>query len=294
MIPAGRRHIVYGSRSDEIRLWNFADLHHGNRGVAHDKLKADIQRVKDDPYSFFMLGGDMIEAIGYRDKRFDPEILDEAIPAKDLGALGVRLMSDVRDMFKPVAHKCIGVMDGNHETVYQIATEQQHLVHWLCVELGVPYMGYSCFFDLVFVRKSRVSAPTLLLNTGKPHKLLSNVGDLHCWSVRFFAHHGAGYAQTPGGKLNKLIQFMDYFQADVTFIAHIHDQEAKRLVRLRADDKCEHLVDIPQLGIVTGSYLRTYAEGPAGYGEKKGYRPVPLGAVAAKFTPDKHDMHAEI
>jgi len=289
MIPGGRRYILYGSRSAEISMATLADIHYGNRGVAIDHLKSDIARIADDPYAFWLGGGDYADLVGTKDKRFDPEGITEELTVRDLGQLGHVQMKKVRDLFSPIADKCVGVMKGNHEDTYEIANEQQQLVHWLATELNTRYLGYCCFLDLHFVRVPRWRKPPMLLPLGQ----LAPPGGPH-WSVRIFAHHGSGFAQTPGGKLNKLIQFMDYFQADLTIIAHIHDQNAKRLVRLRANEDCEELVEIPQVGMVTGTYLRTYATGEASYGEKRGFRPVPLGAVSAKFRPDKKELRVEI
>ena len=289
MIAGGRRYIVYGSRSDEITLWSLADIHYGNRGVAKDRLKTDLEDIETNPRAFWMGVGDYADYIGYRDSRFDPEVIDESIAVKDLGSLGRRLTGDVREMFRPIERKCIGLMEGNHERSYEVYTEQQQLAQWLATELDTLWLGYCCFVDLIFVRHSGQKVKLLPMGAQPPpphgHER---------WGVRIFAHHGAGFAQTPGGKLNTLIRFMDYFQADLTIVAHIHDQTAKRQSRLRADRHCRKIVEIPQLGIITGSYLRAYAEGAAGYGERKGYRPVPLGAVPVKFIPDKREMRAEV
>ena len=287
MIAGGVKYIVYGSRKDEIRLWNFADLHLGCQGVAKRLLAEDVQKVADDPCSFWLGGGDYAEYISYRDPRFDPAVVDVDLAIEDLGSLGRKLTGAVRDIFWPIRHKCVGLMDGNHETNYQRRTDQQQLTHWLCTELGTAYLGYSCLFDIAFVRNPSMKVPTLVAKAPGP-----KVGNV--WRQRVYAHHGVGAARSEGGKLNRLIEFMGRFDADVTFMAHVHDQTAKRKVRLRGNAACTKLVEVSQLGICTGSYLRAYAEGPAGYAEKAAYDPVPLGAVAAKFTPDKRELKAEV
>ena len=67
MQASGKVYISHPSRSDVLRVWNFADLHIGNAAVAMDMLKRDVARVRDDPNSFFFGGGDYAECIGLDD-----------------------------------------------------------------------------------------------------------------------------------------------------------------------------------------------------------------------------------
>ena len=287
MIAGGRHYIRYGSRSDVIRLTWSGDWHKANKGCALDLLKADLRRIADDDHSFFLGGGDYAEMIGYQDRRFDPEAFNPDAKVRDLGQLGRMQMAEVRDLMLPLKRRIVGLVYGNHEAKYMASKDACDLHGWLCTELGAPNFGYSCVFDIMFQRVARLRAPVL---TRESHERA-----MGSWRVRVFAHHGAGYANTPGGKLNKLIAAMDYFPgADLVLLAHVHDEIAKRTARLDADDACAHLVHHDQVGAICGSYMRTYAEGMAGYGEMKLYRPVPLGATAIIFEPDKKRMRVEV
>jgi hypothetical protein len=283
----GKQYILHGSRATAIRIWNFADIHYGARACSIDRLKKDIREVRDDPNSFFIIGGDYADFIGYKDaKRFDPDAIAETITVADLGKLGFTLTSQVRDLFKPIAHKCLGILCGNHERAYALHTHTQELHGWLCSELGVPNLGYCCIFDLVCIRASGMRTPTLSRDT-KHGKTTSQ-------SFRVFAHHGAGFAQTPGGKLNRLVSFMKNFDADIYFCGHVHDAVARHLTQLGANDDCTQIQARQRLGIVSGSYLKTYAEGVCTYGEQKGYEPVALGARFVTIVPETRELRAEI
>ena len=289
MIAGGRRYVEYKSRSDVFTLWCLSDLHWGSRNCAADRVREDLAAIADDPYALWIGVGDYADYIGFRDKRFDPDVAPADMKVRDLGRLGRLLTGQVRDLFMPIADKCVGLLSGNHEKAYERHNDQAGLHSWLCTELAVPDLGYCCFVDLTFIRKPRSSRPNVVLSDAK-----GKMGGDSRWRRRIFAHHGAGFAQTPGGKLNRLIQFMDYFESDLTLCAHVHDVVAKRLTRLGVDDKCGHIIDREQLGIVTGTYLLTYHEGPAGYGEQKGYRPSPLGAARVTLCPDHQTMYATI
>jgi predicted phosphodiesterase len=289
VIPGGQRWIEHKSRKDELRLYWTADWHTWSKNCALELLKEDIQRIADDPMGFWLHGGDYAEFIGYQDKRFDPEAMAEHVKVAELARIGHAQAAFVRDLMLPIADKCIGVMEGNHEQKYMQRTQSRQLHSWLCEELGVPNLGYSTIFDLCFRRNSRSTKPGVLLAVSP------NRRNLHTSRYRVFAHHGAGYAQTPGGKLNKLIQAMDYFpRADLVLLGHVHDQKAQRMPRLGANADCTELTAHDQVGAICGSYLRTYGEGAAGYGEQKLYRPVPLGMTVITFRPDKREMRVEI
>ncbi len=287
MEAAGKRYILHGSRKDEFKLWHLSDLHLMSRACAENDLKRDIELIRNDPYSFWLGGGDYADFIGYRDKRFDPDAVAPWVSVEDLGNLGERGMKYARDLLAPIKEKCLGLILGNHEKMYALKTEHEQLHGWLCTELGAPNLQYSALFDLVFVRAPNVKTPKLVEE--RPSR-----EDTKSHSYRIYIHHGAGYAVTPGGKLNKLIQFMQSFQADVYFAGHVHDKVGRREPAIGADATCTTLQAQERLGVVSGSYLKTYAQGVTTYGEQRGYRPVSLGPACVRFVPDKMEMHAEI
>lgn len=288
MEAAGKRYILHPSRSDWLTIWDLADLHDGNAACALDTLKEDIEQIRADPHSFWFGGGDYAEYISATDKRFKANTIASWLTIEDLGRLGTALRKHVRALLQPIRHKCLGLLLGNHEEVYQRIKEQEDLHAWLCTDLNVPNLGYSALCDVIFVRRPQCKQPKLL-----PRDKPVPKNGTHT-RFRFYLHHGAGGAQTEGGKLNKLVQFMDRFDADIYMIGHVHDQIAKRLVQLGADEDCKRIVARQRLGIVTGSYLKTYASGVTGYGEKKGYKPVPLGARFVRIHPETKEAKAEI
>lgn len=287
MEPNGSRHILYGSRKDWFTIHNFSDLHLFNAGCARGVLERDLEAVRQDPYAFWVGGGDYVDAISPTDRRWDADAVAD-LRVKDLAQLGRVQMRAVADLFRPIKHKCLGLLLGNHEKVYQQQKEQADLHGWLCMELGVPCMEYSALFDVIFVRTPRLKTPRLQWQAPANHR------NTKSRKLRFMVHHGSGYAQTPGGKLNKLIQFMHMFEADAYMIGHVHDQKAQRLVKVGGNADCTKLVQKETIGVISGSYLKTYAEGVTTYGEQKGYAPVPLGASFIRIHPDSGQCKAEV
>lgn len=287
MKAGGKRFIKYGSKTNIIKVWNLADIHIGNRSIARGKFEEDLATIKDDPFSFWFGGGDYADCISVSDKRFHPDSVDENVKVKDLGMLGKRLLTEFKDYVMPIRHKCLGLLMGNHEKQYMGMKEQEDLHGWLCTELEVPNLTYSCLTDITFEKVPRTRVPVLWKGLGADDGLTRA-------TFRFFLHHGAGFANTPGGKLNRLIKFMQAFDADIFMVGHVHDQIAKRIPSVGADRNCTKLVQKEKIGIVTGSYLKTYAEDTTSYGEQRGYDPVPLGARWVAIKPYTREVRAEI
>lgn len=293
MQPGGVRYITYPSRKDRITIWNLADLHVGSGACAENDLRRDIARIAEDPNAFWLGGGDYAEFISRSDKRFDPDCVAEWVKVKDLGKLGMVHMQRVRDLLYPIREKCLGLLLGNHELVYARHMEQEQLQSWLASELGTQSLGYCTIFDLRFARHP--DHPPVLCATSKAAQSLTRYakgGDRQ--SFRVFAHHGAGFAATPAGKLKRLLDFMAAFDADIYFCGHTHDQIGKRLTRIRGDANCRHILSADRIGVISGAYLKTYAEGMITYGEQRGYAPVPLGAAWVRITPQTRELRAEI
>lgn len=269
-----------------------ADWHYGNKACALKLLKKDIGVIADDPFSFAFLGGDLAEFINMKDPRFDALSVPDFLSVKDFGSLGSVLMTRIRDLAWPLKEKLLGAIQGNHEENYMRRQEQESLMNWLTTELGIKYLGYSALIDIVFVRCSKFETPRIISYDEAKDDDGKNQGESK--SFRVFIHHGFGNSLTEGGKLNTLIKLMERFIADIYVVAHVHDPSAKPVVLVGANENCTKLTDVYRAGLITGSYLKTYEQGSTTYGEKKGMRPVPLGARFVKVCPFTREIRVEI
>ena len=104
--------------------------------------------------------------------------------------------------------------------------------------------------------------------------------------INIHATYGAGSAITIGAKINRLVRAMgDFPYVDLVLYAHVHVGAEYQLPRLLLRDG--HVAEHLQTGVITGSYLRTYAEGHSGYGERGGYPPAALGHRIVEIIPNK-------
>ena len=267
MIAAGR-HIVKWTPGQPWRLYPCFDWHIGSPGCAEESLRRYVDTIARDANGLWLLGGDAIDAIGYRDKRFNPLNTPSWLTLRDLGKLGRVLFDYITELLKPIRHKCIGLAWGNHED--SLLRDTQSWERWedFVKAIGAPDMGVCGFRDLVFqTRKGTESA------------------------FRILVHHGSGAAATPGGKINRLAKTLnDFPRADLVLIGHLHDQIEKRTTGIDADAGCTQIVDSTRLGVMCGTWLRTYSNGHPGYGEVRGYSPVPLGNPISEIEPASRDM----
>jgi hypothetical protein len=296
MEAAGKRFIWHGSRKDIFKISYFSDIHWFAKACAEKEVLKTRDDILNDPFHFWIGGGDYGEFIGFGDaKRFDPDAVADRVKVADLGRLGKKTYEAVRDIFAPIKHKCLGLIVGNHEKQYMRRQQQEDLHGWLCSELGVANLGYSCFMDLVFqqVRGWDVGNKFGALPYLMDHSISKQC---HAGSETFrvWCHHGAGAAQTKGGKINRLVSFMRNFDADIFFMGHVHDQMGCRLTPLVADSDCLKIRNTTKIGVVSGSYLKTYAQGVISYGEQKGYEPTTLGAAFVQIHPDTREMWGRV
>ena len=285
----GIQYIHHNSRSNQFRVWAVADIHLGNAGCNKERLMEDIDSIASDPNSYWTGIGDFADYIVPGDKRFDADCIPDDIKPRDMARYGHYIKHEVLKLFKPIKHKCLGLGFGNHEKSYFIGKNQEDIHTWLCQELEVPNFGYCAFYDVQFLRGK--GGTSKLVRGGSP---TGRNGAARC-RKRFFQHHGAGHAVTPGGKLNKLLQFMYGFgPADVYFIGHVHDQTVKRLDVLGANDTCVAHKVHKRIGLITGGYLEAYTQGRTSYAERAGYLPTVLGSVYVVIDPETGDMRASV
>lgn len=273
MIPAGKYEIKVNRISEVWPLYTIGDCHLGSAGCSVEHLAEDVERVRTNPCARAILMGDLADFVGPADKRWDPANVTPEATVKDLADWGKYLARMVVKVFKPIRHQIIGALYGNHEDTYETRHAQQ-LHDWTCEELGIPNLGYSCFVDIVFrrsLKSARASSP-------------------QARSYRVAADHGSSSAGSDGGKINKLVSFMNNREADIYIMGHLHEKDCKPLDRLAANDKCDKIISKKRLGLFSGTYLKTYYETKrAGYGERRGYRPVSLGCSVLEFQPFGHD-----
>jgi len=270
MIAGGQHVIKRVARRSEYRFWFLGDIHAGHAGCALGSLKRTIARIEEDPRAYWFGMGDYWDLVTWGDKRFDPAGIAKELRGAHFEGLAKKMIEFGYELFKPIQKKCLGMLEGNHEWKYNIMRGgDAPLVKDLCGAMKVPFLGYSAFKDVVFANIIK---------------------------VRLYLHHGAGSAQTKGGKLNRLLRFVNSRDADVVAMGHVHALMDDVKPILAADDKCEKITALNKLSILTGSYLEGFhhdEEGSSSYVERAGFEPCAIGSPCVVYCPGLETVAVE-
>lgn len=285
MEASGCRIVQYGKEKAEFSIYDVSDIHLLNRGCSKTHLVKDLKKIQDDTYALYFEGGDYADWIFPGDKRFDAESFDEDVRVIDLSKLGALVAQMIIDYFRPIKRKCLGFLIGNHEFTAMNRNSQMFVHDDICKRLNVPNMRFSGFTDVYFCYQPGFKGCKVIYSTVPPRKFTAK--------LRIFVHHGMGAANTAGGKINKLKALVDMVDADLVMMGHVHEQFAKAFLKLVPNHDCSDIGQKVTMGLITGSYLKTYAPGFTGYGEIKGYSATTLGATRARYIPSERILTVE-
>lgn len=263
-----KEHSIKYSRPDKFNIYPLGDVHLGSVHSDEDAIERQVEKIKNEENAYWIGMGDYCDSITKNDKRFEMGGLASWVKANDI--IESQRKRAVQ-LFTPIKSKCLGLLTGNHEESLHQAN-QDDITRHICDDLGVPYLGYSCFLVLKFTRFRSV------------------------WQLIIHAWHGAGAAQTEGARLNRLMRLVNEIEADVYLMGHLHamtQHTPDRLVFRNGKVKSEKLA-----ATITGSWLRAYTQMSAdneaiSYAEKKGYKPSRIGCPVVHVEPDHQEFSIE-
>jgi hypothetical protein len=200
-------------------------------------------------------GGDYGDAIIPNDPRFDYNSIDMQYktPQDQYGFL--------QDLFHPIADKCLGLLDGNHDVIHWKKHCHNYVME-MAKDLGTPYLTIDAYIRFYFEK----------------------------YNVNFdvYAHHGWTGSRTKGGVIARIYDLNTIFPyADLYLMGHVHQLGiADKRASLFIDGKLE-IRDKLQWFVFAGSFLRGYVKDQVSYVEEKTYRPSVLGSPILSVTPKR-------
>lgn len=180
---------------DRIVIPLIADIHYGSVNCDERLFKRAIRQVATRENVFPLLIGDATEnVIG----DFPPgAIFEQKMRPRDQ-------LSSFEEIIRPVAHKFIAGIPGNHEMRSKNRCDLDPMF-FICRELDIPYFDEPMYINILW--KSFVFS--------------------------IFVQHGHTNAQTEGGKINKAIlpsKFYDFTMFIV--MGHIHDKGVNKIMQI--------------------------------------------------------------
>jgi hypothetical protein len=163
--------------------------------------------------------------------------------------------------------KLIGLVNGNHYYQFKDGTTGDHM---LANELGTEFLGVACFVRIVFFWP------------GKAHSALS---------LDIFCHHGAGSGQKPHTSLGAVARMAEWADADIVLQGHDHKRGVLPLNPILTLSSNRNgplkVKERSRWAGRTGSYLKAYIDGEAGYNVDAGRGPCSLGHIRFDVTPTR-------
>jgi hypothetical protein len=285
------RTIKVNSMKDRVNLYFITDTHLGNIAVDEDCLQNDIARVQDDPHAYWISGGDMIEAINPDDKRrFDPSVLAEWVDFRQLDNLLMQQIGYYRELFRPIAHKCLAVIKGNHE------------------DAARKYTALNPYYEMVINMGEDAGLKA------KDNHLGLGWGDYLVLSIcrqqerhRFVGwfHHGYGGGRKAGAHaLNLEYQLERRSAAQLIVMGHRHRFDIQKDVQDRLPGKSKGgvhwLEERQRIGMWMPGYMRGHIDKNdrpipiQNYTEEKALKPLPVGVVPISIHPSTLQMTIEV
>lgn len=178
----------------EIEILPLADYHWADPNSDHDKIMEDIAYIRDHDNVFCVLNGDLLNcAIASSIS----DVYAQITPMEELRVC--------TELFKPIAHKILCVVPGNHERRHY-RTNGIDITELMCQQIGIADR-YSPTTAVLFIRFGR--------DAGR---------DNHHRKILYtaFVTHGSGGAKKEGGKLQKLADLANIIDADIYIAGHSH------------------------------------------------------------------------
>ena len=257
--------VQYGSRKDQFDIYPLGDIHAGVVHCAEKQIKSKVREISENPFALWIGMGDLADCITPADRRWDDSVI---APWVDRQNIAESCRKWLVNLFAPIKDKCIGILEGNHELTMR-KTLHVKLTENICGDLGVPYLGYSCFVLFKFSR----------LKGGSVTSLIGHFS------------HGSGWAQTEQGVANRLKKNASNNVCDFHASGHLHriyNIEDRALVLKNTNGNGFEIAEAKRPAVCTGSWLQSYKHGEyPSYAEQRGYDPTPIGCPIISITPDK-------
>jgi hypothetical protein len=249
-----------------FRLYPLGDIHLGSSNCDKTALFRVIDTIRADADARWIGMGDYVEWITPKDKRWHAGGIDQSIiNMANLDRIGDAYVEKIATILRPIMDKCWAMGKGNHEGTFEREhhTNLTQRILQACDVTGDLYTGWAAITRIVFEDSAS-----------------------HRSSVRIFHSHGWQAGRLSGAKINQLDHLMGWIDGCRIYLqGHSHDRVVKTKTKLDTNPSFTKLTAYDAFGAHTGSYLRTYQQDATGYGEEKGYPPVPIGPPTFTLTP---------
>ena len=260
------------ARPDTFRIVPLGDIHLGNAACDEKLFKAAVQRIADDERCYWIGMGDYCEFINRNDPRFSIGSLASWVRMKHLGDLAKAQRDRFLEFVEPIASKCLGLVEGNHERVIQKHYERSiylDIVSSVKEKGGFDAdhklaLGYCGWLVLKFHRNPEGKRGSTSV-------------------IRVNLHHGFVGGRLAGAKALNMQRWLWTHDADLVIFGHSHNT-ASQVECVESVSTAGRLIDHHRIGCYSGTFMSG-----AEYAEEKGYFPMPCTHIEVGLRPGAKD-----
>lgn len=241
---------------DHCHIIPLSDIHVGDTHFNENKYLKMIDWIAKTDNVFVTLGGDLI----------NNAILGSVSDIYGEVKTPTQAKRWVTESLKPIQHKILGMVTGNHER------RSKKLTDWdisedIANELNIPYNADSLYMNI---------------KLGKHN----NGGRLN---YTMYLTHGSGGGGTPGGRANAIYKANKIVIADIVCMGHVHNIMAFPDTIFVPDVRHSKLVQMKRLYVVSGSYTEY-----GGYSDAAMMAPGKTGAPRIYLDGKRKNFHCSI
>jgi len=226
---------IHIKEAKNVELFAIGDAHYGSREFMEKEFKAIIKYVKETKNARVILMGDLIDTCLKNSPGAGP--YDNNITPETQ-------MEHMVEALMPIKKKIWCLLDGNHENRIHKTTSID-ISKIMARYLEVPYCADSTLI------KARIGSQ----------------------NYSIFATHGASGSTGLSGKLNTVMKYSAYIQADIYMMGHVHELAHHSSEYFYIDNGDKMIKSAERHYLLTGHYLKY-----GGYAEQKGYKPGNTGS----------------
>ena len=256
-------------RDDVFRIIPLGDVHLGNAACDERLFQQVVKRIAEDSACFWIGMGDFCEFIALHDPRWSVDSLAPWIRVSHLGDLARAQRDRFLEMVQPIANRCLGLVEGNHERAIKRHYERD--IYSDIVTSIKEAGGFAADHALALGYYG-----WLILRFRRDERLLRRV-------VRINLHHGFVGGKLAGAKALNMQRWLWTHEADLVIFGHSHNSAAQ-VETVERVTRAGKMIRENRVGCYAGSFLSG-----AEYAEQRGYFPLPLGYVEIVLQPGSQD-----
>ncbi len=238
-------------KGNELLLIGLGDIHYGSTDCDVEKLYEMVDWIKNKPNARVVLMGDLID-IGLKDSVGAGTFDNDVDPENQI--------LDIIQILEPIQDKIICLLGGNHEERIRMRTSID-INKLIANSLDTTYAGSTCFLKIM---------------VGKQNYII-------------WAAHGSTGSLTPAGKLNSVMKYGTYVDADLYMMGHVHELMHHTTDYFRVSMKDKMIIKDKRHYVITGHFLKY-----GGYAEQKNYAPGKNGVAKIILRKDKKGIYVSI